>query len=157
LSDTLLALVRHFDEPFGDSSALPTYYVSRLAREHVTVILSGDGGDELFAGYSSYKSIRFAERYQRLPRWFGREHFPAIVQGCARWLPRGRRYGALRVARILRDSELPFETRYFLKGSLCRPDLLRRLFSPEWADHLVRPGLPAYAADIYAALQSDLP
>jgi asparagine synthase (glutamine-hydrolysing) len=54
LPETVHTLVRHFDEPFGDESSLPTYYVSKLAREHVTVILGGDGGDELFAGYSLY-------------------------------------------------------------------------------------------------------
>jgi asparagine synthase (glutamine-hydrolysing) len=157
LPDTVLTLVRHFDEPFGDSSALPTYYVSKLAREHVTVILSGDGGDELFAGYSSYKGIRFAEHYKRVPRWLGRQRLPALVEGAARWLPRGRRYGALRAARVLRDSELPFETSYFNKGSLCRPHLLRQLLTNDVADRLDRPGLPAFADDIHAVLRSGLP
>ena len=157
LPETVLTLVRHFDEPFGDSSALPTYYVSKLAREHVTVILSGDGGDELFAGYSSYKSIRFAEQYHRFPGWLGRQRLPGFVDAAARWLPRRQRYQALRAARILRDSELPFATRYFIKGSLCRRDFFRQLMTPDVADRLDRPGLPAFADDIHAVLRSGLP
>jgi asparagine synthase (glutamine-hydrolysing) len=61
-------LVRSFDEPFADSSAIPVYCVSRLARERVTVALSGEGGDEVFGGYVTYTAYKLANLYRRLPR-----------------------------------------------------------------------------------------
>jgi len=65
--EVLPRLVWHFDEPLGDSSAVPTWYVSQLSRRHVTVALTGDGGDELFAGYPRYKAARLAARFDRVP------------------------------------------------------------------------------------------
>jgi asparagine synthase (glutamine-hydrolysing) len=67
--DVLPRLVWHYDEPFADSSAVPTWYLSQVTREHVTVALTGDGGDELFAGYPRYKAVWLGERFDRLPGW----------------------------------------------------------------------------------------
>jgi asparagine synthase (glutamine-hydrolysing) len=62
-------LVWHYGEPFADPSAVPTYYVSEIARRHVTVALNGDGGDEAFLGYSRYRAMRHLARLDRLPEW----------------------------------------------------------------------------------------
>jgi asparagine synthase (glutamine-hydrolysing) len=74
--EMLPLLIKHFDEPFGDSSAIPTYYLAKLSRQHVTVCLSGTGGDELFAGYRRYLLEDLLRRYQRSPKllqWFLRK------------------------------------------------------------------------------------
>jgi asparagine synthase (glutamine-hydrolysing) len=80
-------LVRHHGEPFADSSSIPTYYLSRLSRQHVTVALSGDGGDESFAGYERYRALQAAAQLERLP-------------GAAR--------GAAALSTLLPDSDDPF-------------------------------------------------
>src|SRR5438876_4075603 len=76
--DVLPDLVWHLDEPFADSSALATYYVCQAARQHVTVALSGDGGDEVFAGYVQYQQLDQWRRLRRIPGWIRRGVLPSL-------------------------------------------------------------------------------
>ena len=72
IGETLEHLSRSLEEPFADSSILPTYYVSQLTRQHVTVALAGDGGDELFAGYERYATDLRRRVFDWIPHWAGR-------------------------------------------------------------------------------------
>jgi asparagine synthase (glutamine-hydrolysing) len=71
LVETVEMLTRHLEEPFGDSSMLPTYFISCLARKHVKVALSGDGGDETFAGYDRYRIHLEDRSFKWFPKWAG--------------------------------------------------------------------------------------
>ncbi len=132
LHDMLVELTHHFDEPFGDDSALPTHFVSKLAREHVTVILSGDGGDELFAGYSAYKGALFADRYRRwLPGPVGTSLAPSCASLAASVLPGKFRYKMQRIAKVFRDSSKPILQAMLDKTSIWNREEIRRLVQPE--------------------------
>ncbi len=92
--DLLADMVWHFDEPFADASAIPTYYVCKMAAEKVKVVLSGDGGDEVFAGYTRYVAARARRVDGVVPGWVRR----AVLQPLVRRLPiewpgRNRLYG----------------------------------------------------------------
>jgi len=126
--DVIADLAWYLDEPFGDSSAIPTYMVSKLASEHVTVVLSGDGGDELFAGYDRYL-VEARERRYGTP--------PALVRralGLAgRLMPDGTRG-----KNFVRHWALRGPARYLDASTLFGRDAQARLFRPEAFEMLGR-------------------
>src|SRR5205085_716353 len=95
---------------YADSSAIPTYYVSRETRRHVTVALNGDGGDECFAGYERYAAMRLAERYRKLPAPL-RE---GVIKQAVNLLPSSelRRSRVRSLKRFLHSASLPPVERY---------------------------------------------
>jgi asparagine synthase (glutamine-hydrolysing) len=120
----------HYDQPFGDSSCIPTYVVSKLTREHVTVALTGDGGDEVFAGYSRFLGASVAERVPRFIRNLVHRLAPMLPQSRQHHGPweRTRRL-ALAVGR-----ELPDRLRGWM--SFFSPAELRELLVPEVARYV---------------------
>ena len=127
LASEIETIAWHLDEPFGDSSAIPTYMVSKLASRHVKVVLTGDGGDEVFAGYDRYV-VEAKRRRLRLP---------AALRS-----PLGRLAAALppqtRGRNFLHSLSLAGPARYLDAGTLLRRDALQRLFRPEAWEAMTR-------------------
>lgn len=105
-TDVLPMLARHVGEPFADSSIVPTYHVARLTRGEVTVALTGDGGDEAFAGYDRYRAVLLADQVGRLPPL---RHLAAWA---SRLLPLDGSRTLARARRFAEPLDLPWDERY---------------------------------------------
>jgi asparagine synthase (glutamine-hydrolysing) len=128
------SLTHYYDEPFADSSALPTFLVSRLAARSVKVVLSGDGGDEVFGGYSRYAhDLKEAAIRRRLPRWLQRLVLAPLARTWpkADWLPR-----RMRARTLLTNLSLEPGAAYANTLTLCRLPLRRRLLNGDLAARL---------------------
>jgi asparagine synthase (glutamine-hydrolysing) len=95
-------LVWHYGEPFADPSAIPTYYISEMARRKVTVALNGDGGDECFFGYNRYRAMHLVSRLDRIPQWSrtGLERLLALAPSSVQ-----RRFKVPRIRGVLQAPE----------------------------------------------------
>jgi asparagine synthase (glutamine-hydrolysing) len=139
--DFIPKLVWHLDEPLADPSCIPLYFLSRLARQHITVVLSGEGADEVLGGYSIYSKMLALENLRRFP---GAGSMAGLL---------ARRFGAGRYQDILRMAALPLEQRYRGVSRGFRPALQARLLGrtgPEgqekWSDALDQIYTPLFAA-----------
>lgn len=152
--DVIEQIAWHTDEPFADASALPTWYLSKLTRQHVKVALSGDGGDEMFAGYDCYRGHLLSERLRRVP---------APVRSAATALLRamphadaGRRFALLRLARNIDDAGLDAAERFVAKQQFVfRRNELARI-SPYLAAHATAANDRALFARMFAHSNSPL-
>ncbi|HEY9401054.1 MAG TPA: asparagine synthase (glutamine-hydrolyzing) [Pyrinomonadaceae bacterium] len=134
-------LAWHFDEPFADPSAVPTYMVSKLARQHVTVALSGDGGDELFAGYTRYAVDRGRSGFTRIPRLVRHN----LMRPLSAHLPHGARG-----RNFLHNVSLDPLERYIDSVSVFNVLGKRALYTPAFRAQLKDGGLAAARFRFYA-------
>ena len=132
--EILPKLIEHYGEPYADSSAIPTYYVAKETRRHVTVALNGDGGDESFAGYERYMGMKVAETYNRLPKILRK----SLIEFPFSQLPDSKKYRSrLRSAkRFVQSASLPKTERYFKWVSAVAPDLKRELLTANFRANL---------------------
>jgi len=108
--EILPMLVKHYGEPYADSSAIPTYYVARETRRHVTVALNGDGGDESFAGYERYAAMKIAETYHKIPALLRKAFIESPVKAFP--VSEKKKSRARDAKRFLKAASLPKVERY---------------------------------------------
>lgn len=148
LADLFERLVVHLDEPFADVSLFPTFLVSRMAREHVTVALTGDGGDELFGGYDTYAAQRLAQRLERLAP---RQAFSVLDRLVSLWPPGEKKKGLVnKVRRFLHGlTHAPAAIGHYRWMTFLDPASKRGLYGPALQTALT-------ATDVYAPVRDRL-
>ena len=130
---SLPALMEQFDEPFADSSAIPTFMVSKLARQHVTVVLSGDGGDEIFAGYPRYQFMRLITAVNILPNNLNRVLYPVFRKSLITVSKLYSKDFSQRLERNLTPTIKKNPEMFFHIMSYFKPEMKQRLYSSDFA------------------------
>ncbi|MBI5200455.1 MAG: asparagine synthase (glutamine-hydrolyzing) [Elusimicrobia bacterium] len=129
--DRMEDLAQALDEPISDSAILPTLLLSRFAREQVKVVLTGEGADELFAGYGRYKAAYLSEHLLRLPDWSR-----AVASSVARHMGKGRLFEGLPLETVGYSADANAHVRDEVARAVCRADFLADAERPEPLDWL---------------------
>ena len=151
---TLPHLVHHFNEPFGDSSAIPTFHLARVTRDHVTVALTGDAGDELFLGYERYLATRLAALADKLgplgsplrTRLWSR--LPASVEQKTRMR---------KLRKFATTLAYPPDERYYRIIAIFNDEEKQALYEPEFAETIDRRASLGFLDGVYRAAGTDDP
>ncbi|MDP7636857.1 MAG: asparagine synthase (glutamine-hydrolyzing) [Phycisphaerae bacterium] len=151
VTDAVDTIIAQYDEPFADSSALPTYLICREARRHVTVALVGDGGDEVFAGYDRHRAMHLAAAMR--PGMYMASRLAAAALRLV--APHDERNRLRRFIRFSDGLPYPFAKQYLMYRCLFRPQDLPRLLSDEFLAGIDPNAPAAWFYDLYEGTDLD--
>lgn len=137
--DNLNNIIWYLDEPLGDPTAIPLYFISKLAKSHVKVVLSGEGSDEIFAGYEIYKEPSIVNKYNAIPNFLRRGLIEPIVE----MMPFS--FGK----DFLKRSKQNLKNRYKGVGKTFRDDEIMRLLNLDYCEYIVNPMIEDYISSIF--------
>lgn len=138
VKDLVPKLIEYLDEPLADASIIPTYIISKLARQYVTVALAGEGGDELFAGYDTYKAYQVARLYRKVPKFIR----DGLIKNFIWTLPASKK-----------RLSFEFKAKKFISGIDYPPEISNIIW---WGAYSPEAKAKLFSRDIQARWQEDL-
>jgi asparagine synthase (glutamine-hydrolysing) len=145
--------VWHYNEPFADSSAIPTYYVAKMTKDFVKVVLTGDAGDENFAGYPRYLRSKWVASFTRLPEKMRKDLMPRLIRGCSSFHLKEKTFN--RLADFMEGLSGDQARNYAEQVKIFNGKEKNGLYTEEMADHLKGVDPLVFLVDKYHEVKTD--